>query len=303
MYRSAEHIGEFILRMTAAARLVTNDYELILVNDGSPDQSLSIALAAREAEPRLHIVDLTRNFGHHHAMMTGLAAATGERVFLIDSDLEEGPELLLDFEASLATSGADVVYGYQRTRKGKLFERMSGRLFYLLFNWVSRHPVPQNILTVRLMSRRYVDALLLFQESEIYFPGLCVLAGFAQTGLVVAKGARERGSYTMARRVSLFVNAVTAFTNTPLAFVFYLGCVIVSLSSAGAAILIFRKFAYGELLTGWPSLIVSVWMLGGLTIFCVGIIGIYLAKTFTEVKRRPNAIVRRTYAGDKSPGE
>ena len=128
MFRSAPYLLEFHRRVSSEAAKLTGDYEILFVNDGSPDESLAIALSLREADPHVKVVDLSRNFGHHKAMMTGLRHARGKRVFLIDCDLEEEPELLGRFDAVLAANPqADVVYGVQSARKGAWFERITGK--------------------------------------------------------------------------------------------------------------------------------------------------------------------------------
>ena len=161
LYQSAPYIEEFYRRATESARqLVNDDYEIVLVNDGSPDNSLELAIHLSELDPRVVIVDLSRNFGHHKAMMTGLAYAVGDYVFLIDSDLEEEPEWLLGFSKQMIQEHCDVVYGVQERRKGGIFERWSSQWFWRFFNMLTGMNIPTNLATARLMSRRYVDALL-----------------------------------------------------------------------------------------------------------------------------------------------
>lgn len=137
-------------------QLVGDDYEIVLVNDGSPDNSLDLAVKLTEEDEHIVVVDLSRNFGHHKAMMTGLAHAKGERVFLIDSDLEEEPECLINFADQMLTEPCDVVYGTQEQRKGNWFERWSGQWFYLFFKALTGLALPENVVTARLMTRRYV---------------------------------------------------------------------------------------------------------------------------------------------------
>ena len=297
LYRSASHLEAFHERMSRAAAALTPDYELVFVNDGSPDESLAVAMGLAAKDPRLTVVDLSRNFGHHKAMMTGLAQANGERVFLIDCDLEEEPELLAAFDAEMARSGADVVYGIQERRKGGLVEQVSGNIFFRLFRLLSDDPLPANLTTVRLMTRRYVDALLQHQERSMFIGGLWVITGFAQVGLTVAKGSRQRTSYTFAKKVDIFVNAVTSFSEKPLKLIFYMGLLIFLLALLAAFYLVVRRVFFGVLLAGWPSLVVSVWLLGGLTLFSLGVIGIYLQKVFIETKQRPYTIVRAVHRG------
>jgi len=179
LYQSADYIPDFHQRASAAAKqLVGEDYEIILVNDGSPDNSLTLGIQLTEKDHHVVVVDFSRNFGHHKAMMAGLEYATGEKIFLIDSDLEEEPEWLLDFSHLLIAKGVDVVFGRQETRKGGWFERWSGEAFYSLYNWLADIDHPRNIVTARLMTRRYVDALLQYREREMVISCLWVITGF-----------------------------------------------------------------------------------------------------------------------------
>jgi putative glycosyltransferase len=295
LYRSADHLLEFHTRVSRAAALLTADYEIIFVNDGSPDHSLSVARQLLDADPRIRIVDLARNFGHHKAMMTGLLHSRGEFVFLIDSDLEEDPELLTTFREEMQRRGCDVVYGVQDQRRGGVVERVSGWLFFKAFNLLAEHPIPANVLTVRLMTRDYVSALVAHRERQTIIAGLWAVTGFDQVPVVVTKHRRRSGDYHLGRKVAILANAITSFSDRPLVMIFWLGVAIICLASLAAGYLIVRRLFFGELLAGWASLIVSVWLLGGLTLFALGVIGIYLAKIFIETKQRPYTIVRKVY--------
>lgn len=303
LYRSAPHLREFVARMNTAAAAVTPDYEILLVNDGSPDESQEIAEILCAVDPRVGLIELSRNFGHHKAMMTGLEHAQGELVFLIDSDLEEEPELLGQFLEAYQSSSSDVVYGVQKERRGNWFERVTGYGYYRFFNWMSEQAIPENVLTARLMSRRYVRCLVRHQEREICISGLWALTGFHQKPLPVVKKARNRPTtYNLSRKLALMVNHLTAYSNRPLTGIFYLGCIMLLLSTGSASCLIVQHLFFQHLLDGWTSLMVSIWFLGGLTIFCMGVIGIYLAKMFSETKQRPYTIIRETY-GCLAPAE
>jgi putative glycosyltransferase len=295
LYCSEPYLESFYQRACDSAARLNHSFEIILVNDGSPDASLETALRLQVLDPRIRIIDLSRNFGHHKAMMTGLMHARGEMVFLIDSDLEEEPELLEIFYQKYLETHPEVVFGVQRKRKGNLFERLSGAIFFRAFNALSTHPLPRNVITARLMTRKYVDALVQHQERETLIAGLWVLTGFEQVPVTVTKSNKRKTSYSRRKRIAHFVNAITSFSNKPLVFIFYLGCLILLLSTIAAVDLILRKLFFGTLLIGWASLMVSIWLLGGLTIFCLGVIGIYLSKVFIEVKQRPYTVIRQIY--------
>ena len=299
LYASEPYLKDFYSRMGEAARRVSPDYEIILVNDGSPDHSLDQAIALHQQDPRLVIVDLSRNFGHHRAILTGLAYARGKSIFVIDSDLEEDPAWLQEFLQVMGTSGCDVVYGKQTRRKGLLFERLTGWAFYRLFNLLSSMPIPESATTARLMSRRYVDALMCYSEREVFLPALWELPGFKQVAHLVHKHSKGSTSYSFARKIALVVNALTSFSNTPLVMIFYTGLCFSGVAGVYIIWLFWKRFWYGIPLLGWPSLIVSIWFLGGLTIFYIGILGIYLAKIFAEIKERPRSVVRQVFPASR----
>lgn len=295
LYYSAPYLQEFYSRICAESERITSDYEIIFVNDGSLDNSLEIVLSFYEKDEKVKVIDLSRNFGHHKAIMTGLAYAKGQLIFLIDCDLEEEPELMSKFHETIKKSDVDVVYGIQEFRKGGFFKKITGAIFYKLFHFFSSYPVPANPITVRLMSQKYVAALVEHREREIFLAGLFSITGFKQVPFMVKKSYKGKSTYTFGRKVSLFVNSITSFSNKPLIFIFYLGSAILMASGMAAINLIIKKVLFGNLLTGWSSVIVSIWLLGGLNIFCLGVIGIYLSKIFMETKQRPSTIIRKIY--------
>jgi putative glycosyltransferase len=295
LYNSENYLEAVYVRATAAAKKLTKDYEVIFVNDGSPDNSLEAAISLFEKDENVRVIDLSRNFGHHKAMMTGLAHARGGLVFLLDCDLEEDPELLSQFYDEMKRSHADVVYGVQEKRKGGIFERFTAAIAYSIFNFWSSHPIPRNVTTARLMTRRYVNALLQHKEREVAIAGLWVITGFKQVSVPIVKRTSRNKGYTLGKRIAVFVDLFTSFSNKPLVFIFYLGCLISLLSAAAAAYLVIRVVFFGAMLAGWPSLIVSVWLLGGMAIFCIGVVGIYVSKIFSETKQRPYTLIRDIY--------
>lgn len=300
LYKSEAHLAEFIERMVQAAKQITQDFELILVNDGSPDRSLEIALSARDEDDRIKIIDLSRNFGHHRAIMTGLRYTSGKSVFLIDSDLEEKPELLGEFYSRLASHpDVDVFFGVQEKRKGGLVERIGGDIFYRFFNKLTHMNLPRSPLTIRAMSSRFVSALCTCEEKELFLAGLFELTGFRQEEIYVQKTSRLDTSYGFWKRLKLLVTAITSFSSFPLLVFFYIGNIISVGAISYALFLFIRKFLNPSLvIEGWTSLMVSVWFLGGVILISCGMIGLYLSRVYNEVKRRPNYIVRDSFGLD-----
>jgi putative glycosyltransferase len=304
MYQSEAYLKEFYSRSRAEARRITDDYEIIFVNDGSPDKSLDVALELYAEDPKVKVIDLSRNFGHHKAAMTGLSHAKGKLVFLIDCDLEEEPELLGRFHRELIESKADVVYGVQDKRKGGILERVTGHLFFSVFNLLSDYPIPRNIVMARLMTKRYVKSLIQHRDREVFMAGLWAITGYAQIPSVIHKGHRGTSSYTWSKKLAIVANSITSFSSKPLVLISYVGAIISLFAFVAGLYLIVRRLFFQEYLEGWASLIVSIWFLGGLTIFCLGIIGIYVARVFSETKERPYTIIRDVFdrSGDLTDG-
>ncbi len=297
LYQSAPYITEFYQRASAAARqLVGDDYEILLVNDCSLDNSLSQAVQFTESDSHVVVIDLSRNFGHHKAMMTGLAHAKGECILLIDSDLEEDPECLITFTEQMRKEHCDVVYGVQERRKGGWFERWSGQWFYYLFKIITGLDLPKNMVTARLMTRRYCDALVRHGEREIFIAGLWHITGFDQRPQIVKKHSTSETTYNFRRKISLLVNSVTSFSNAPLVSIFYTGVLTSMIAVFYIGYLAIQWTFLARPLSGWTSVMASIWLLGGLVISFIGMVGIYLSKIFSETKQRPYTIVRHIYA-------
>lgn len=300
LYRSAGTINEFYRRALIAAEPLGYEIEFILVNDGSPDDSLGRALALRNADPRVVVVDLSRNFGHHKALMTGIAHATGDLLFLLDSDLDEDPELLASFHARLLEGDCDVVYGFQPRRRGGVVTKFTGEIYFWLLSKLSDDQIPRNIMTARLMKRDYVDALLEHRDREFLISQLWASCGFRQVGIPAAKHVNSKSTYSFRMRAQYFVKHLTTSSSKLLYMIFYLG---LGLSTAAAGLIIYYLLVYAFTrvpVTGFTSIIVSIWFFGALSTVILGIQGIYVANILSETKRRPNTVVRKVYGFDSS---
>jgi putative glycosyltransferase len=293
LYNSAPYLAEFYRRVIAAAESLTTNFEIILVNDGSPDDALEIALGLHRHDSRVTIVDLSRNFGHHRAMMAGLSYATGDLIFLIDCDLEEPPELLSAFVRRMDEENCDVVYGVRKTRRDHPAFELSANLFYWMMARTGGIDLPRNLSTIRLMSKRYVANLVRHQEREVLIAGLWTITGFKQVPFeIVRETSRHRTNYSFRARAKMTIDYLTAFSPDLLYYVFYSGIGIFLLSLAYLVYMIAMRLIGGHPLAGWTSLIVSIWLFGGLTVLLIGLVGIYIAHIFNETKARPYVIVR-----------
>jgi putative glycosyltransferase len=296
LFYSQNYLQEFYNRTLRAVLSITDNYEFVFVNDGSPDLSLEKVLQIQKGDNNVVIIDLSRNFGHHKAIMTGLRFATGDYVYLIDCDLEEEPELLLPlWEEMTKSQDMDVVFGIQPKRKGNFFERVSGSLFYSLFSLLASIDYPHNTLTARLMSRRYVQGIDKYTEKELDIWGIFVLNGFSQKGIYLTKGSKGSSTYSFKKKVKMAIDTITSFSSRPLYLVFVVGVFVLAFSFLNVLYIVYQKIIWGKEIEGWASILASVWLIGGLIIFILGIIGMYLAKLFSEIKNRPLTVIRDIY--------
>ncbi|WP_416067749.1 glycosyltransferase family 2 protein [Rhizobium sp. ZK1] len=299
LYRSRETIEEFIQRAIAAAEAVTDDIEVVIVNDGSPDDSAAIVRKSVDADPRISLVELSRNFGHHHAMLAGLDHARGDLVFLIDSDLEEPPELLPEMADVLREKSVDCVYGLQQKRRGGYVERMSGRLFYWLFRTLSDVGIPENVSTMRLMTRRYVDSLLRFRDKNPVFVPLSILTGYPQAPFEFVKSSTSETTYSIGRRIALMLLAITTFSARPLMLMLLFSLLMAALGILYGSYVVLSALT-GPVQDGWSSLMAVVVFFFSLNAVFTGLIGLYVKQILEEVKDRPRSIVQEIYSHKKT---
>jgi putative glycosyltransferase len=302
IYRTAKDIEPFAARAAEAAQKLNFDLEVVFVNDGSPDEGREIAVALAERDPAVTVVDLSRNFGQHRALWTGLGVATGDFIVVMDGDMEEDPLWATELYRVLKEQRSEVVYGVQKKPKGNFLYRGCRNLFYRLLSVVSDLEFPRDVMTARLMTRRYVDALLSFEEREIFFVGLMHVTGFRQVPLEFHKEHRAPTKYTLWKLFGLFLMAITSFSIAPLIGVFLAGVAISFGAFLFICVLIASYFIRGVSVEGWTSVIASVILLCGISTFTNGLIAIYVGTIFLEVKRRPRTIVAAVHrAKPRSP--
>ena len=299
LYKSKIFLEEFISEIQKSLNQIEcSDYELIFVNDGSPDDSLAYLLSKRKSIPQIKIIDLSRNFGHHYAIQAGLSYSSGDYILLIDNDLETSPSILIDFYKEINNDkDLDVIYGYQETRRGGFITKITGNIFWYMINKLSDTKIPYNILTERLMTRNYVNSLLSLGDANLFIGGMMYWVGYNQKGIPVEKGMRKGPStYSFKRRMSLMLEAITSFSGKPLEWLFYFGFLISFLSGFFILYIMVKKIIYPDVIQmGWTSIIaINVLILGIISTF-LGLIGIYINKIFKQVQGRPNAIIKKIY--------
>ena len=299
LYKSERFLDSFVAQcQSAMAEIKCDNYEILFVNDGSPDNSLDKVLKIKEKNNHIVAVNLSRNFGHHYAIMAGLNNASGEFIFLIDCDLEVPPTQIPTFYAKfMSTENCDVVFGVQEVRKGSFIERTIGGLFYNFFNSLTDTRIPENLLTERLMSRRYVDELIKMGDKNIFMAGMMQWIGFKQVPITIKKGQREgKSTYTLGKRISLSMQAITSFSSYPLVMLFRIGFLISLLSILTGVYFIVNKLINPEVvLSGFTFLIVALLFSTGIIVSSIGILGIYIDKLFNQTKNRQTFIVKDIY--------
>jgi putative glycosyltransferase len=294
VYRSRPTIAEFLRRAIAAVESVTDSLEVVVVDDGSPDDSREIVRDIARRDERVTLVVLSRNFGHHRAMLAGLEVSRGDIVFLIDSDLEEAPEHFADMLSVMRQKASDVVYGVQNGRKGRSVEKLSGWLFYRVFNMLSEVDLPRNVATMRLMTRRYVDSLLRMGDRNPVFVPLSILTGYPQVAYRFDKKSSSETTYSLRRRFSLLLLALTSFTGRPLTLMFWASLFLSFAAFLFGAYIVLRALV-GNVQDGWSSLMAAIVFFFSLNALFTGTIGLYVRVIMDEIKDRPRTIVQEIF--------
>ena len=293
-------LPEFLKRVAAVLDGSGATAEIVLVDDGSRDGTWTVISEAAARDPRVVGIRLMRNHGHQLALTAGLTICRGERVMIIDADLQDPPELLPDMIA-LMEQGADVVYGQRRLREGEsLFKRATAAGFYRLIARLTDVEIPPDTGDFRLMTRRVLDLLLAMPERHRFIRGMVAWIGGKQVPLLYDRKARAAGEtkYPLARMVRFAVDAITAFSVVPLMASMTIGWVM---AAVGFAFFVYSivGFVLGYNLPGWTSLMAAMGLLGGMQFLMLGIIGAYLGRLYDQSKGRPLFMIRDIVGGPK----
>ena len=298
LYKSLPFLEKYIQEFSdILLSMNITDYELLFVNDGSPDQSLEYLLKCQKSNNKIVIVDFTRNFGHHYALQAGIKEAKGDYIYLSDNDLETPSSFFKECWDTLIENEVELVYGVQETRKGHFIEKFGGKIFWQSMNLMSDVHIPPNLLTECLMTRLFTEKLLSLGDANIFLDGMIHWVGLPKNELTVKKGQREtKSTYTFSKRLDLLFQAVTSFTGKPLVWVFYIGISLIIVCFVLILILIIQKFYLGlNIELGWTSLILINVIILGITSTFMGMLGMYINKIFTQVQNRPNYLIKKTY--------
>lgn len=280
-------------RLSGVLQAMGEDYELVFVNDGSRDASLAFLKSLHAADAAIKIVNLSRNFGHQAAITCGLDHASGETVIIMDTDLQDPPEVIPRLVAKWR-EGYDVVYAVREKRQGEnLFKRGTAACFYRLLRMLTQVDIPVDTGDFRLLSRRAVDALQSNRERSRFVRGLVSWIGYRQAGIFFSREERGAGEtkYPLRKMLKFALDGVTAFSFVPLQVATYLGLVISGCSFLYIAYAILFRLFTDQTVPGWTSIMVAVLFLGGVQLLALGVMGEYIGRVYEEVKHRPLYLV------------
>ena len=284
-------VAEFYERVCSA--LAGEWFELILVDDGSSDRTPSIIAELAEADERVKLVELSRNFGHQTALTAGLDHASGDAVVMIDGDLQDPPEVIPDMLARWR-SGADVVYAVRTEREGETrFKLATARLFYRVISKISQVELGQDAGDFRLLDRRALDALQSMRERNRYLRGMTVWVGFTQAAIPYRRECRYAGEtkYPLRKMVRFALDAIVSFSHTPLQVATLVGFACAAIAFLGIPAAVMMR-VFGQFVPGVATTVIAVLLLGGIQLMAIGVIGEYVGRIYDEVKARPLYLVR-----------
>lgn len=297
MHNEEAALAPFFDRLLPALEALGESFEVVCINDGSRDGTLERLRELQENEPRLRVIDLSRNFGKEAALTCGIDHARGDAVIPIDADLQDPPELIGEMVRTWRL-GFDVVLAQRADRSSDhLLKRKMAEWFYQLHNAISEPPIPANVGDFRLMDRRVVDALKLLPERRRFMKGLFAWVGFRQATIPYVREPRAAGESKFSgwRLWNFALEGITSFSSAPLRIWTYLGLVIALIAFAFGLFVIGRTLLLGRDLPGYASLITVVLFLGGVQLIGLGVMGEYIGRLYGEAKGRPIYIVREEY--------
>ncbi|HCN82124.1 MAG TPA: glycosyltransferase [Sphingobacteriaceae bacterium] len=290
-FNERDNIPKLIERLIQV--LTDYDYELIFVDDGSSDSTAEFLESMHDLNPRIHFIQLSRNFGHQNALKAGLDHAGGDCIISLDGDLQHPPELLPAFIKKWE-EGYEIVYSRRKcSKQNSIFKRKTSNVFYSLLNQLSEVKLEPGTADFRLIDRKVADVLLQFTEIDPFLRGIVKWVGFSQYAIDYIPDTRLSGEskYSLKKMIKLAIQGITAFSVRPLYTAIYIGFGFSVLSVLYLPYVLYSYFS-GHVISGWASLMMTIVFIGGLQLIIMGIIGIYIGKIFLQSKQRPNYIIR-----------
>ena len=296
-YNEQDVLPESYTRLTQVMQAQFQQYELVFINDGSADATLTILQTMAQQDTHVKVLSFSRNFGHQAAVSAGLAHCTGMVAIIIDADLQDPPELIPDMVALYLEQSCEVVYAVRRSRQGEsYFKKLTAKLFYRTINYLSEVPLPLDTGDFRLVDRKVIDAFNRLPERNKYIRGLISWVGFRQVPIYYERSERFAGQtkYSLRKMLRFARTSLLYFSNKPLRIASSVGLTAVLISLLLAAWVTYTLiFEPGRLVQGWASIIIAVLFFGGVQMLTIGILGEYLSSIFNEIKGRPEYIIEK----------
>ncbi len=292
VYGCCKSLNNLYERLNKTLSTITNDFEIIMVNDASPDNAWETIKELAKKDDRVKGINLSRNFGQHKAITAGLDYAKGDWVVVMDCDLQDQPEEILKLY-NKAQEGYDIVFGRRVERQDSFFKKLSSKLFYIVYDYLTESKTDNSVASFSIISKKVLNSLKLYKEQNRTFLHLINMLGFKRIEIDIEHAKREEGksSYSFSKLMNLAVDSIIFQSNKPLKLSIKIGFIISFLSLLYATWLVFRYFVFSIPVEGWTSVMVSIYFVSGLLFANMGILGLYLGKTFDEIKARPLYIV------------
>lgn len=295
VYGCSTCLEQLYIRLVAALTQITEDFEIIMVNDASPDNAWKTILELAQKDSRVKGINFSRNFGQHRAITAGLDHAQGEWVVVMDCDLQDQPKEITKLYKK-AQEGYDIVFGKRIQRKDSYFKQLGSKLFYKVYDYFTESKIDNTVANFSIVSSKVIKELKTLREQNRAYPLFVNWVGFKRTNINVEHAKREEGesSYTLKKLIDLAIDNIVSQSNKPLRLSIKFGFIISILSLVYAMFLITRYFVQGTPVEGWTSVMVSIYFIGGLLFANMGMLGLYIGKIFDEAKNRPLYIIEKT---------
>ncbi|WP_262922149.1 glycosyltransferase family 2 protein [Aquimarina acroporae] len=294
VYMAENLVHELVNRLNSTLTSVCDNYEIILVEDGSPDRSWEAIDEICNNNKNVKGIKLSRNFGQHYAITAGLANARGNWIIVMDCDLQDRPEEIPKLYKKVL-EGYEIVYAQREQRQDNIFKKLSSKIFYKTFGYLTNSKQDPSIANFGIYKKSVIHAILSMKDYVRFFPTMVQWVGFESTKINVEHSTRASGksSYSWRKLIHLAIDNIISFSDKPLKLTIRLGLTIAAISFLSGLFYMYKYFNGEIKVLGFASIVISIWFLSGLIIFILGVIGMYLGKSFDQVKERPNYIISK----------
>lgn len=293
VYSCKKCLNELYIRLKNTLEQITSNFEIILVNDASPDDAWDTIVELTRNDKRVKGINLSRNFGQHYAITAGLDYCSGEWVVVLDCDLQDKPEEIIKLHKK-AMEGYDIVYGKRNVRQDNIYKKISSKMFYKVFSYLTDNHIDGSVANFCLANKMVIQHIVKMREHYRSYLLFLKWTGFKSVEIEIDHSARgyDKSSYSVSKLIKLAFNTIISFSDKPLRLAIKFGITVTLLSTCFILYLVIRNILYGTSVLGWTSLIASIFFSLGIVVTILGIIGLYLGRIFEEVKNRPLYVIQ-----------